>query len=70
MPGLARPALGIGLLLAGTALAGIGLVDLIARGYGTLTWVFLLVFVLPVLTLGAWKSRMQPDQTHSGGGRA
>jgi len=55
MPPLARPILAIGLLLAGTALAGVGLVDLIARGYGTLTWVFLLVYVVPVLTLGLWR---------------
>ena len=48
----ARPALALGFLLSGTLLAGVGLVDLIARGYGTLTWVFLLVYVLPVLTLG------------------
>lgn len=52
LPGLSRPAVAVVLLLAGTLLAGIGLVDLIARGYGTLTWVFLLVYVLPVLTLG------------------
>ncbi len=55
MPGLARPALAAGLLVAGTLLASVGLVDLIARGYGTLTWVFLLVYVLPVLTLGSWR---------------
>lgn len=55
LPALVRPALGIGLLLAGTLLAGVGLVDLIARGYGTLTWVFLLVYVVPVLTLGLWR---------------
>jgi len=57
MPSLLRPALALGLLLSGTLLAGVGLVDLIARGYGTLTWVFLLVFVLPVLTLGVWRIR-------------
>jgi len=57
MPALLRPALALGLLLSGTLLAGVGLVDLIARGYGTLTWVFLLVFVLPVLTLGVWRIR-------------
>lgn len=66
MPGLARPTLATGLLLAGTLLAGVGLVDLIARGYGTLTWVFLLVYVLPVLTVGSWrimrsKSQLQPE---------
>jgi len=57
MPSMARPALAVGFLIAGTLLAGVGLVDLIARGYGTLTWVFLLVFVLPVLTVGLWKIR-------------
>lgn len=57
MPPMARPALALGFLVAGTLLAGVGLVDLIARGYGTLTWVFLLVFVLPVLTVGLWKIR-------------
>jgi uncharacterized membrane protein YkvI len=55
MPGILRPTLGVGFLLAGTLLAGVGLVGLIADGYGTLTWVFLIVYVLPVLTLGLWK---------------
>ena len=70
MPSLARPALAVVLLLAGTALAGVGLVDLIARGYGTLTWVFLLVFVLPVLTLGVWKIRTGPSEGRIEGGQA
>ena len=55
IPRMARPTLAVGFLLAGTLLAGVGLVDLIARGYGTLTWVFLLVYVVPVLTLGLWR---------------
>lgn len=33
----------------------IGLVQLIADGFGTLTYAFLLVFVLPVMTIGIWK---------------
>ena len=33
----------------------LGLIRLIAQGYGTLTWGFWLVFVLPVLTIGIWK---------------
>jgi uncharacterized membrane protein YkvI len=64
MPRIVRPALALGLLLSGTLLAGVGLVDLIARGYGTLTWVFLLVYVLPVLTLGL-KRLLAPGQTAS-----
>lgn len=62
MPGLARPMVAVVLLGAGTLLAGVGLVELIARGYGTLTWVFLFVYVVPVLTLGLWKiSRFSQD---------
>jgi len=57
LPEFARPLLAICLLAAGTGLAGVGLVDLIARGYGTLTWIFLLVYVLPTLTLGVWRIR-------------
>ena len=50
-----RPAVAVGFLLLGTVLSRFGLIALIARGYGTLTWAFLLVYVLPVLTLGVWK---------------
>lgn len=54
LPAWGRPSVAIVSLATGTALAGVGIVDLIARGYGTLTWVFLVVYVLPVLTLGLW----------------
>lgn len=33
----------------------IGLVGLIAEGYGTITWGFWVIFVAPVLTYGIWK---------------
>lgn len=55
MPAWWRPAVGTGLLVGGTAIASFGLVALIARGYGTLTWAFLVVYVIPVLTWGTWK---------------
>lgn len=55
MPRFTRSGVALGLLLSGTLLAGVGLVDLIARGYGTLTWVFLVVYVAPVLLLGTWR---------------
>ncbi len=35
--------------------ARIGLVDLIASGYRFLAWLFLGVFVLPLLTIGVWR---------------
>ena len=52
-----RPAVALGLLALGTVLSRFGLIDLIARGYGTLTIGFIAVYVLPVLTLGVWKLR-------------
>ncbi|MGB8694892.1 MAG: hypothetical protein WCD08_15405, partial [Steroidobacteraceae bacterium] len=33
----------------------VGVIDLIARGYGTITYAFLLVFVLPIMTIGLWR---------------
>lgn len=33
----------------------VGLVGLIARGYGVLTWAFIALLVVPVLTVGLWK---------------
>lgn len=57
MPGFIRPATAGSLLAAGTLLAQVGLIGLIAKGYGTLTWLFLFIFVIPVLTWGIWKIR-------------
>jgi uncharacterized membrane protein YkvI len=51
-----------GVLLLGSIFLAtrFGLVTLIARGYRALAYIFLVVFVLPVLTLGLrqiWKTR-------------
>lgn len=54
MPDRLRPAVALGLLIVGALLAQFGLVSLIARGYGTITWGFLLVYVVPMLTWGVW----------------
>jgi uncharacterized membrane protein YkvI len=37
--------------------ARFGLVELIARGYRGLAWLFLVVYVLPLLTVGVWRLR-------------
>jgi uncharacterized membrane protein YkvI len=55
MPRRLRPLAAVLLLLAAAGLARFGLVALIAKGYGTLTWAFMAVFVVPILTAGAWK---------------
>ncbi|MDA0328783.1 MAG: hypothetical protein O2958_07220 [Gemmatimonadetes bacterium] len=50
-----RPTIAVVLLGLGTAISSFGLVGLIARGYGTLTIGFILVYVIPVLTIGVWR---------------
>lgn len=57
MPVWLRPAVAIALLAAGAALSRFGLIDLIARGYGTLTLAIIAVYVVPVLTIGVWRLR-------------
>ena len=55
MPRALRPAIAVAtMLLAVYAATAVGLVDLIARGYGTLTWYFLAIYVLPLMTWGLW----------------
>ncbi|MFC3786483.1 putative membrane protein YkvI [Sphingopyxis italica] len=52
----ARAIIGAVILTGCMFVAGrIGLVDLIASGYRFLAWLFLAVFVLPLLTLGTWR---------------
>lgn len=61
-----RPATAVSALVLSIYLATeIGLVQLIADGLGTLTYAFLLVFVLPVMTLGVWKI-VQANRSEAG----
>ena len=61
MPNGLRPLIALGALLLAVVLAGkIGLIDLIASGYGTLTWVFIAIFVVPLCTIGLWKIWRNP----------
>ena len=43
--------------------ARFGLVDLIARGYRALAWLFLLVYVVPLLTVGVWHLRHRASRS-------
>jgi len=65
LPVYMRPALAVGALVFAIVAGNLlGLVNLIARGYGLLTWAFVLVFVIPVLTLGVLRIlRQTPQQT-------
>jgi uncharacterized membrane protein YkvI len=56
MPRALRPALAVGIMVISVyAASAIGLVDLIAKGYGYLTYAFIALLIVPVLTIGLWK---------------
>ncbi|WP_447762918.1 YkvI family membrane protein [Sphingopyxis panaciterrae] len=62
-PGV-RAAIGAVILAGCMFVAGeIGLVDLIASGYRFLAWLFLIVFVAPLLTIGVWRLLRRPTHT-------
>jgi uncharacterized membrane protein YkvI len=55
MPRALRPGLAVGIMVLSVfAASAVGLVGLIANGYGLLTWAFIVLLVLPVLTVGVW----------------
>jgi len=56
LPQYGRPLVAVG-ILAVAVFAGnrLGIIDLIAKGYGLLTLVFIAVLVVPVLTIGVWR---------------
>lgn len=57
MPKWVIPALTTALLVLGVIISQFGLTDLIAQGYGTITWGFFIFYVVPTLTLGVIKIR-------------
>ncbi|MBN1272278.1 MAG: hypothetical protein JXB26_08410 [Candidatus Aminicenantes bacterium] len=50
-----RPIVASVLLLAGLGLSMFGLIDLIAKGYGTISWGFFAVYFIPIITIGIIK---------------
>jgi uncharacterized membrane protein YkvI len=56
MPRELRPVLAIAIMVTSVyAASSFGLVDLIAKGYGYLTYAFILLLIVPVLTVGLWR---------------
>ena len=55
LPSYLRPIIAITLIAAALLMSRWGIIDLIAVGYGAMTWVFIGVLVIPLLTIGAWK---------------
>jgi uncharacterized membrane protein YkvI len=55
LPRSARASVALGLLAVSTfAARAVGIVDLIGKGYGLLTFAFILLLIVPVLTVGLW----------------
>ena len=54
-----RPVIAVGLTLIGVGVSTFGLTGLIAKGYGTICWGFLIVYVIPTLTIGISKIRKE-----------
>ena len=50
-----RATIAVSAVVASAGLSLIGITDLIAKGYGTLAWGFLVVYVIPLVTVGVFK---------------
>jgi uncharacterized membrane protein YkvI len=50
-----RPVVAAVLLLIGLGLSMFGLIDLISKGYGTISWGFFAVYIIPLITIGIIK---------------
>ncbi len=57
----------VGALLTSALLGQFGIVALIAKGYGTIAWGFLIVFVIPIMTIGAYKILLSPRTANGRG---
>ena len=56
MPRLMRPVIAFAILFTAIVLAtNFGIVNLISSGYGTLTWIFIILIIVPLFTIGMWK---------------
>jgi len=56
LPAWARPVVAAVFLGVALSLTPLGLIGLIASGYGTITWGFIALYVVPVLTIGVWRA--------------
>jgi uncharacterized membrane protein YkvI len=50
-----RPLVAMIMLLSAFGISTFGLVNLIAKGYGSAAWGFLIAYIIPILTLGVYK---------------
>lgn len=56
LPGWGRAAIAAATLVTSVFVADrIGLIALVDKGYGILAWVFIIIFMIPILTFGVWR---------------
>ena len=55
LPALVRPLVAVILLGVSLGLSTFGLINLIAKGYGSISWGFFVVFFIPLMSLGVYK---------------
>lgn len=48
-------AVATGFMALALGVASVGIINLIAKGYGTMAWGFLAIYFIPLLTVGVWK---------------
>ncbi|MDM7274741.1 MAG: hypothetical protein P3X22_001265 [Thermoprotei archaeon] len=49
--------LSVVILFIAIVTAQVGLIALVAKGYGTMAWVFFIVYVIPLITIGVLRLR-------------
>ena len=49
----------IGVLVTSMIMSRVGIIDLIAKGYNALSYAFILIFLIPLLTVGVYKIRQK-----------
>ena len=60
-----RPTIAVGLTVMSIIVSSFGLIPLIAKGYGPICWGFLILFAIPILTIGIYKIKQHgpiPDE--------
>lgn len=62
LPRWLRPLVALALLLIGLGISTFGLINLIAKGYGSVSWGFFIVYIIPIMTYGLYRiiARKQP----------
>ena len=54
-PSWLHPSIAVVGVILGIIVAQFGLIPLIAKGYGTMCWIFMLIFAIPMVTVGVYK---------------